>query len=63
MNLFNDTSNNTYFIKKTDLTPENKNNSIVVVNNIVLYAFRTDPDPVKFISINYLDNIGRKYYL
>jgi hypothetical protein len=63
MNLFNNTSNNTNFIKKTDLTPENKNNSIVVVNNFVLYAFRTEPDPVKFISINYLDNTGRKYYL
>lgn len=61
--LFENTRNNNFFLQKTDLTPENKNNSIVEVKNVVLNAFRSNPKPVKFITINYTDAEGEKYYL
>jgi hypothetical protein len=63
LNLYKNTENNNFFIQRKDLTPDNKNNSIVVVKNIVLNAFRNNPQPVKFITINYTDTVGQKYYL
>jgi hypothetical protein len=63
LNLYKNTENNNFFMQRKDLTPDNKNKSIIVVKNIVLNAFRNNPQPVKFITINYRDTVGQKYYL
>ena len=60
--LFKNEENNNFFLQKTDFTNQNKENSIVEVKNVVLNAFRNNPKPVKFITINYTDTKGEKYY-
>ena len=62
LTLYKNVENDNYFIQKTDFTDNNKNRSIIMVRNVVINEFSTNPMPEKFITINYTDTEEEEYY-